>query len=153
MGGVDEGLLLLVVGAILAASVVLALGAARTGLPVLVAFLGLGMLLGSDGPGGIAFDDARLAREAGTVGLSLILYEGGLQTSWRRLREVVVPATLLSTVGVCVSAVVTGLLVSTTIQGTTLGRPAKRLGLGSDEMRPGGFEPPSIGLEGRRSVP
>ena len=103
------GLLLLVVGAILAASVVLAFGAVQTGLPVLVAFLGLGMLLGSDGPGGIAFDDARLAREAGTVGLSLILYEGGLQTSWRRLREVVVPATLLSTVGVFVSALVTGL--------------------------------------------
>ena len=81
-----------------------ALGAARTGLPVLVAFLALGMLLGSDGPGGIEFDDAELAREVGTVGLALILYEGGLQTSWRRLREVVVPAALLSTVGVVVSS-------------------------------------------------
>jgi cell volume regulation protein A len=60
---VDEGLLLLLVGAVLGASIVVALGAARTGLPVLVAFLGLGMLLGSDGPGGIAFDDAKLARE------------------------------------------------------------------------------------------
>jgi potassium/hydrogen antiporter len=106
--GVDEGLLLLLVGAILAASVVVALGAARTGLPVLVAFLGLGMLLGSDGPGGIEFDDAKLAREIGIVGLALILYEGGLQTSFRRLRQVAVPAALLSTVGVAVSAVVTG---------------------------------------------
>jgi cell volume regulation protein A len=97
------------VGGILAASVALALGAARTGLPVLVAFLGLGMLLGSDGPGGIAFDDAKLAREVGTVGLGLILYEGGLQTSWRRLRQVAVPASLLSTVGVVVSALLTGL--------------------------------------------
>ena len=42
------------------------------------------------------------------VGLALILYEGGLQTSWRRLREVAVPAALLSTVGVVVSAVLTG---------------------------------------------
>ena len=100
--------MLLLVGSILAASIVVALGAARTGLPVLVAFLGLGMLLGSDGPGGIAFDDAKLAREVGTVGLGLILYEGGLQTSWRRLREVAVPAALLSTVGVTVSALVTG---------------------------------------------
>jgi cell volume regulation protein A len=106
---VDEGLLLLLVGAILAASIVVALGAARTGLPVLVAFLGLGMLLGSDGPGGIAFDDAKLAREVGTVALALILYEGGLQTSWRRLRQVALPAALLSTVGVLVSALVTGL--------------------------------------------
>lgn len=104
----DEGLLILLVGAILAASIVTAIGAARAGLPVLVAFLGLGMLLGSDGPGGIEFDDAKLAREVGIVGLALILYEGGLQTSWRRLREVVVPAALLSTVGVIVSALVTG---------------------------------------------
>ena len=42
------------------------------------------------------------------VGLALILYEGGLQTSWRRLREVAVPAALLSTVGVLVSALLTG---------------------------------------------
>ena len=66
------------------------------------------MLLGSDGPGGIEFDDAELAREVGIVGLALILYEGGLQTSWRRLRQVAVPAALLSTVGVVVSAVLTG---------------------------------------------
>ena len=99
---------LLLVGAILAASIIVALGAARTGLPVLVAFLALGMLLGSDGPGGIEFDDAELAREVGIVGLALILYEGGLQTSWRRLRQVVVPAALLSTVGVAVERVLTG---------------------------------------------
>jgi len=105
---VDEGLVLLLVGAILAASIVLALGAARTGLPVLVVFLALGMLLGSEGPGGIDFDDSELARRVGMVGLALILYEGGLQTSWRRLRQVAVPAALLSTVGVVVSALLTG---------------------------------------------
>src|SRR5687767_4282469 len=65
------------------------------------------MLLGSDGPGGIEFDDAELAREVGIIGLALILYEGGLQTSWRRLRQVAVPAALLSTVGVAVSTVLT----------------------------------------------
>jgi cell volume regulation protein A len=107
---VDEGLLLLLVGAVLGASVIVALGAARTGLPVLVAFLGLGMLLGSDGPGGIDFDDAELAREVGTVGLALILYEGGLQTSWRRLREVAVSAASLSTVGVAVTTLLTGVV-------------------------------------------
>ena len=104
----DEGLILLLVGIVLSASVVAALGAARTGLPVLVAFLGIGMLLGSDGPGGISFDDAELTQRIGTVGLGLILYEGGLQTSWRRLREVVVPAALLSTVGVFVTALIAG---------------------------------------------
>jgi cell volume regulation protein A len=99
---------MLAVGGILAASVAVALGAAKSGLPVLVAFLGLGMLLGSDGPGGIEFDDARLAREVGVVALAAILYEGGLSTSWRRLREVAAPAVLLSTVGVVVTAGVTG---------------------------------------------
>ena len=67
---------MLAVGAVLAASVAIALGAAKTGFPALVAFLGLGMLLGSDGPGGIAFDDAELAREIGIVSLVAILYEG-----------------------------------------------------------------------------
>ena len=109
----DEGTLLLLIGAVLAASIVVALGAAQTGLPVLVAFLVLGMLLGSDGPGGIEFDDAKLAREVGIIGLALILYEGGLQTSWRRLRQVAVPAALLSTIGVIVSTVITSVAAHT----------------------------------------
>ncbi len=104
----DEGLVLLIVGAVLAASAFAALFAARTGVPVLVAFLLLGMLLGSDGPGGIDFDDAELAREVGIVGLAIILFEGGLQTSFRRLRAVVAPAAMLSTVGVVVSALLVG---------------------------------------------
>jgi potassium/hydrogen antiporter len=104
----NVGLAILVVGAVLAASVALAIGAAKTTLPALVAFLGLGMALGSDGPGGIAFDDAEVARDVGIISLVAILYEGGLSTSWRRLRAVAVPATLLSTVGVAVTAGVTG---------------------------------------------
>jgi potassium/hydrogen antiporter len=104
----DEGLVLLVIGAILATSALAALAAARTGVPVLVAFLVLGMLLGSDGPGGIEFDDAELAREVGIVGLALILFEGGLQTSWRRLRAVAGPAAVLSTLGVVVTALLVG---------------------------------------------
>ncbi len=101
--------MLLLVGAVLAASILVALGASRTGVPSLVAFLALGMLLGSEGPGGIGFDDAELARTVGIVGLAAILYEGGLSTSWRRLRQVVVPAALLSTVGVVVTTALTGI--------------------------------------------
>src|SRR3954462_7343066 len=100
--------MLLLVGAVLAASIVVALGASRTGVPTLVAFLALGMLLGSDGPGGIEFDDAELARTVGAVFPAAILFEGGLSTSWRRLRQVAVPALLLSTIGVAVTAVLTG---------------------------------------------
>jgi potassium/hydrogen antiporter len=105
---VNIGLAILAVGGVLAASVAVALGAAKSGLPALVAFLGLGMLLGSDGPGGIAFDDPRLAREVGVVALAAILYEGGLSTSWQRLREVTAPALLLATVGVVVTTAITG---------------------------------------------
>ena len=104
----DEGTMLLLVGAVLAASIAVGLGASRAGVPALVAFLALGMLLGSDGPGGIEFDDAELARSVGVVCLVAILYEGGLSTSWRRLRHVAVPAALLSTVGVAVTAGLTG---------------------------------------------
>lgn len=101
------GVLLLVVGAVLAAGVVVALGAARAGIPALVAFLGLGMLLGSDGPGGIDFSDAELARTVGVVGLASIIYEGGLSTSWRRLRPVAGPSSVLATVGVVATALLT----------------------------------------------
>ena len=68
----DEGTILLLVGAILTASIVVALLASRTGVPALVAFLALGMLLGSDGLGGIEFDDAELARKVGVVCLVAI---------------------------------------------------------------------------------
>lgn len=104
----DEGTILLLVGLVLTASIVVALGASRTGVPSLVAFLALGMLLGSDGVGGIEFDDAELARTVGVIGLAAILFEGGLSTSFRRLRQVAVPAALLSTVGVAVTALLTG---------------------------------------------
>ncbi len=103
----NEGELLLVIGAVLAGAVVVALGAARIGVPALVAFLGLGMLLGSEGPGGIGFDNAELARSVGVVGLAAIIYEGGLSTSWRRLRRVARPAALLATVGVVATALLT----------------------------------------------
>jgi cell volume regulation protein A len=105
---VEPGTLLLLVGGILAISMAVAIGAARVGVPTLVAFLALGMLLGSDGPGGIDFEDAELARTVGIAGLAAILYEGGLSTSWRRLRRVAVPAGLLATVGVVATAVLAG---------------------------------------------
>jgi cell volume regulation protein A len=99
---------MLAVRGVLVASVAVALGAAKSGLPAFVAFLVLGMLLGSDGPGGIAFHNAELAREVGVVALAAILYESGLSTSWRGLREVTVPALLLSTLGVVVTAAIAG---------------------------------------------
>jgi cell volume regulation protein A len=96
------------VGAVLAGAVVSALVAGRLGVPVLIGFLGVGMLLGSDGPGGIEFDDPHVARTVGIVGLAVILFEGGLTTPWRAIRPVLMPAVVLATVGVVVSAALTG---------------------------------------------
>ena len=64
----EPGTLILIVGAILLAAVAAATLAGRAGVPVLVAFLGLGMVLGSEGVGGIDFADVHLARTVGIVG-------------------------------------------------------------------------------------
>ncbi len=83
----------------------------RSRFPLLVTFLGIGMLLGSDGIGGIYFDDAQLARSIGTVGLVAILFEGGLTTSWPELRPAAAPAVALSTVGVAITTAITAVPV------------------------------------------
>src|SRR6185437_14337506 len=67
------------------------------------------MFLGSDGPGGIDFDDAELARTIGIIGLVAILFEGGLTSDWRAVRRVLAPAFFLSTLGVVVTALVVGI--------------------------------------------
>jgi cell volume regulation protein A len=102
---IDEKIL--IAGGILILAVTGAVLTRRSRFPLLVTFLGIGMLLGSDGIGGIYFDDVQLARSIGIVGLIAILFEGGLTTSWREVRPVIAPAAMLSTVGVVVTAVVT----------------------------------------------
>src|SRR3954469_1211228 len=87
-----------VVGAIAAAF------ADRVGAPALLLFLGLGILLGEDGPGGIQFDDYTLVRDVGTVALALILLGGGAPAESTALKKVREPALLLATVGVFVTA-------------------------------------------------
>lgn len=83
--------------------------AGRLGFPALVLFLGIGMLAGSDGPGGIFFDDPRLAQGVGVTALALILFDGGLSTRWPTVRPVLGPALSLATVGVVISASVVGI--------------------------------------------
>lgn len=105
-----EAVLFLAVGALLAASVLTALAAVRLSVPFLVIFLGIGMLLGADGLGFLSFPDEELVRTVGIAALALILFEGGMSTSFRRLRTVARAAVLLSTVGVVVTAIGVGLL-------------------------------------------
>lgn len=98
------------VGVLLLAGVVSTKLASRLGVPALVLFIAVGMLLGSDVTGWIYFDDAWLAQLVGTVALIQILLEGGLQSQWRQLRRVARPALTLATVGVLVTVLVTGAL-------------------------------------------
>jgi cell volume regulation protein A len=104
--------LILVAGALLAAGVMASLTASRLRLPALVLFLGVGMAIGSDGLGWIYLDDYRLARLVGTVALVVILFEGGLQTSFAQLRPVLGGAVSLAAVGTAVTALVTGIAAS-----------------------------------------
>jgi cell volume regulation protein A len=91
---------------VLLVSVFATRAATRIGLPSLLLFLGLGVLLGEDVLG-IQFDDAQLAQDLGTAALAIILVEGGLTTRWSDIRAQLVPAGVLATVGVGVSTVVT----------------------------------------------
>lgn len=101
--------------AILVASVLLLLGvlsskfSSKFGMPALVTFLVLGMLAGSEGIGGIDFEDYGLAYAAGTVVLAIILFSGGLATPVASIRTAWKPAGLLATLGVFITAVSTGL--------------------------------------------
>lgn len=76
--------------------------------PGLLIFLALGMLAGSEGVGGIHFDDARLARTLGTIALVLILFEGGLTAGWSEIRPVLGTAASLATIGTAITAVIAG---------------------------------------------
>lgn len=93
-------------GVLLAISALLTRTLDRLGVPVVLLFLGLGMLAGSEGIGGLAFDNANFAFRVGTVALVLILFDGGLNTRWSSIRSAAAPAGLLATVGVAGTAAV-----------------------------------------------
>ncbi len=101
--------LILVAGLLLAAGLVAAKAADRVRVPGLLLFLGLGMLIGSEGPGNVEFDNYELARTLGTIGLILILFEGGLTAGWKEIRPVLGTAISLATIGTVITAVITGL--------------------------------------------
>src|SRR5438105_6284834 len=121
-----DGHLILAAGALLAAGLVASVLAVRVRVPCLVLFLGLGMLVGSDGLGWIAFDDYQLGRTIGVVSLALILFEGGLTSGLLHLRPVVGAATALASVGTVITAAVVAVAASalfgfSTRQGLLLG--------------------------------
>jgi len=104
---------LLLIGSLLVlASIAIAKVSDNIGIPTLLLFLGIGMIAGSEGPGGIYFDDAALAQSIGVIALVFILFAGGLDTRWSEVKPVVWQAASLATFGVLITAVVIGLFVS-----------------------------------------
>ncbi len=89
-------------------SVISSKASARLGLPTLLLFLVIGMLAGSEGPGGIYFDDPWLAQSLGVIALIFILFSGGLDTRWNQIRPVLWRGILLSTLGVMLTAIIVG---------------------------------------------
>jgi cell volume regulation protein A len=102
----ELGEVLLVGAAVLLVAITAVRISSRTGLPSLLLYLGLGMLLGENGIG-IRFDDANLTGVLGYCALILILAEGGLTTRWDSIRPTIGPAAVLATVGTLVSVLVT----------------------------------------------
>ncbi|WP_127475952.1 potassium/proton antiporter [Sulfurivermis fontis] len=100
--------IILAIGALLLVSVYASLLSARVGMPLLLVFLGLGMLMGEQGPGGIKYDDVQSAHLIGSLALAVILFDGGMRTEVTTFRVGLRPAMLLSTLGVLVSSLVTG---------------------------------------------
>lgn len=83
----------------------------RFGIPILLLFLLVGMLAGSEGPGGISFEDPKIAKFIGSVALSFILFSGGLETKWNDVRPVFWQGVSLSTIGVILTASIIGFLI------------------------------------------
>jgi len=101
--------LILAGGALLLLAILSTTLSGRLGVPGLILFLAIGMLAGEDGIGGIAFDQYPLAHAIGTFALVLILFDGGLRTPWSSFQAAWKPSVILSTVGVVITAGLTGL--------------------------------------------
>lgn len=85
-------------------SIVLSPLSSRVGMPVLLVFLVVGMLMGEDGPGGIEFDNVELAFLIANLALGVILLDGGMRTRVDTFRVGLKPAIMLATVGVALTA-------------------------------------------------
>lgn len=103
--------IILVGGLLLLLAILAGLLSSRVGAPLLLVFLGLGMLAGEDGPGGIAFSDFQGAYTIASIALAVILFDGGLRTSLRTVKRAWASAGLLATVGVLITAAATGAAV------------------------------------------
>ena len=103
---------ILLVGSILLfISIIVGKTSYKFGVPTLILFLAIGMLAGSDGIGGIRFDDPKLAQFIGIVSLNFILFSGGLDTNWKAVKPILKEGIMLSTLGVLLTALTLGTFV------------------------------------------
>jgi potassium/hydrogen antiporter len=108
MASLDSVSIAIFLGAVLVmAGILSSLLALRFGAPLLLVFLGIGMLAGDAGPGKLSFDDVRTTYLVGSVALALILFDGGLRTKFQSIRTVLAPSMVLATIGVLLTALVT----------------------------------------------
>ena len=115
----DINVLILVGGALLLISTLSSKLSDRAGVPVLLLFLTIGMLAGSEGIGGIAFDSPEQAQAIGTVALLIILFSGGLDTQWTSVKPVLLPGLVLSTLGVFLTMITLGVFAKFVLGGYT----------------------------------
>ena len=100
---------LILLGAfLLLLSIFVGLVSSRIGAPLLLAFLALGIFFGEEGPGGIFFENYLAAYTIGSMALAIIIFDGGLRTAFSNFRVAAGPALLLATVGVALTAALTG---------------------------------------------
>jgi len=103
--------LLLLTGSVLFfISMLLGKAGHRFGVPVLLLFLLVGMVFGSDGFG-LQFENVQTAQMIGTICLTIILFSGGLDTKFNEIRPVIGPGVVLATLGVLITALVTGFFI------------------------------------------
>lgn len=112
--------ILLLSGIVLLASVLSSKLLYRFGIPTLLIFLTLGMLLGYDGIGGIYFDDSVLTQQISNIGLVFIMFYGGFGVNWKSAKSIAPQAILLSTVGVVLTAIFTGVFAHFVLKVTLL---------------------------------
>lgn len=101
-------LIILTLGILLLAAVFSCKVADKAGVPSLLLFLIVGMLAGSEGIGGIAFDNPKIAQSIGSLALMIILFDGGLATEWKSIKPVLGPGLVMSTGGVIITMLLLG---------------------------------------------
>lgn len=101
--------ILLFSSSLLVLSVLLSRLSSTFGIPVLLVFLFLGMLAGSEGPGRFHFDNYEISFAVGSICLAFILFDGGLRTQWSQVKPILPVGVSLSFFGTIITGVVTGL--------------------------------------------